>query len=406
MIKDYAQLASTSLKHRRVRSWLTLVGIFIGIAAVISLIGLGQGLRVAVMGQFNFLTTDVLTIQASGLQHGPPGEGVVRPLLESYVDDISKIPGIDRAIGRLIASTQIEFNGVHDFSYAASIPDGKDRKEIERIANLQLDQGRMLQDGDAQKVVLGINYRDPETFGKAVQPRDTVFVQGKAFEVVGILAKKGSFIIDNAILINEDVMRDLFEVNDTYDVIVAVVQPGQNMARVKERVESYLRKERDVDKGEEDFSVQSPEQALANLDSTLFAIQIFIYVIAGISIVVGGIGIANTMYTSVVERTKQIGIMKALGAQRKTIFSLFLLESGFLGFVGGIVGIIIGVSIAYGLAFLGSTFLGSDLIRVSLNWFIIIGALLFSFLVGTIAGFLPAVQASKLVPVEALRRVT
>ncbi len=405
MIRDYAQLAYNSLKNRKLRSWLTMVGIFIGIAAVISLIGLGQGLRVAVMGQFNFLTTDVLTIQASGLQNGPPGEGVVRPLLESYVADISRIPGVDRAIGRLIESSKIEYNGFTDFSFAASVPNGKDRKEIERIANLEIQEGRLLKDGDVNKVVLGINYLNPETFGKPAQLRDMVTIQGKDFEVVGILKKKGSFIIDNAIMLNEAVLKDLFDVNDTYDLIVAVVQPGQAMGQVKERVENYLRKERDVEKGEEDFSVESPEQALANLDSTLFAVQIFVYVIAGISIIVGGIGIANTMYTSVVERTKQIGIMKAIGAQRKMIFTLFLLESGFLGFVGGIVGIIIGAGIAYGLAFLGSTFLGSDLIRVSLSWFIIFGALLFSFIIGSVAGLFPAVQASKLVPVEALRHV-
>src|SRR3989338_5217903 len=405
MTRDYPRLAYGSLKNRKVRSWLTMVGIFIGIAAVISLIGLGQGLRVAVMGQFNFLTTDVLTIQASGLQNGPPGEGVVNPLLDSYVDDISRIPGVDRAIGRLIESTQIGYHGFQDFSYASSVPDGKDRKEIERIANIELAHGRLLKDGDMNKVVLGIDYLDPETLGKPVQIRDSVTVHGKSFEVIGILAKKGSFIIDNAIQMNEAVMRELLNVNDTYDVIVAIVPNPADMARVKVRVEDYLRKERDVEKGEEDFSVESPEQALANLDSTLFAIQIFVYVIAGISIIVGGIGIANTMYTSVVERTKQIGIMKAIGAQRKMIFTLFLLESGFLGFVGGIVGILFGAGIAYGLAFLGSTFLGSDLIQVSLNWFIVLGALLFSFVIGTVAGFLPAVQASRLVPVEALRYV-
>ncbi len=405
MMQDYLQLAYGSLKNRKVRSWLTMIGIFIGIAAVISLIGLGQGLRVAIMGQFNFLTTDVLTIQASGLQTGPPGEGVVTPLLESYAADISRIAGVDRAIGRLIESSNIKYNGVTDFSFTVSMPDGQDRKEIERIVNLEISQGRLLNDGDINKVVLGINYVNSETFGKAVQLRDTVTIQSKEFEVVGILKKKGSFIIDNAIVLNEKVVKSLHDINDTYDVIVAIVPNPGDMARVKERIETYLRKERNVDKGEEDFAVESPEQALANLDSTLFAIQIFVYVIAGISIVVGGIGIANTMYTSVVERTKQIGIMKAIGAQRKTIFTLFLLESGFLGFIGGVVGILLGAGIAYGLAFLGSTFLGSDLIRVSLNWYIIFGALLFSFIVGTVAGLFPAAQASRLVPVEALRYV-
>lgn len=404
MIKDYLQLAYSSLKNRRVRSWLTMVGIFIGIAAVISLVGLGQGLRVAIMGQFNFLTTDILTVQASGLQNGPPGQGVVNPLLDTYIDDLGNIKGVDRAIGRIIESAKIEFNGFTDFTFAASIPDGKNRKEVERIATLQIAQGKLLKDGDTNKVVLGTNYAESTTFGKPVQIRDTVLVQDHAFEVVGILEKKGSFIIDNSILMNEDVLKKLYDVNHTYNVIAIKVLPGQNMELIKQRVEDYLRKKRDVKKGEEDFSVQSPEQALENLDSTLFAVQIFIYVIAGISIIVGGIGIANTMYTSVVERTKQIGIMKAIGATRKIIFTLFLLESGFLGVVGGVMGLLLGSGIAYGLAFLGSTVLGTDLIRVDLNIFIYLGALLFSFFVGSFAGLLPALQASRLVPVEALRR--
>jgi putative ABC transport system permease protein len=405
MIGDYVRLAFVSLKNRGLRSWLTIVGIFIGIAAVISLISLGEGLRLAVLGQFSFLTTDILTVQASGLNFGPPGTGVVNPLQESYIDDLERLRGVDMAIGRMIENSKIQFNGRSDFTFVASMPDREKRKEIERIGQFEIAQGRLLKDGDRNTVVLGYNYGTHERLGKAVKIRDDVIVQGKKYEVVGLLKKKGSFIIDFSILMNEDEVKELFGINDTLSVIAVKVNEKSNMDLVKKRVEDYLRDERDVDEGEEDFSVESAEQSIANLGSTLFAIQMFIYVIAGISIIVGGIGIANTMYTSVVERTKQIGIMKAVGARRKTIFLLFFIEAGLLGAVGGILGVFIGIGIAFGLSALGSAVLGTDLLQVSVSWTLILGAFVFSFVVGCISGILPALQASRLHPVDAMRSI-
>jgi len=186
-------------------------------------------------------------------------------------------------------------------------------------------------------------------------------------------------------------------------VIAVKVRDEKEIASVKTSIENLLRKERDVKEGEENFNVQSPQNILDTLDSTLFAVQIFIYVIATISLVVGGIGIMNTMYTAVLERTKEIGIMKAIGARNSTIFLLFSMESGFLGMVGGIIGVLIGLVLAYGLSFIGRLVLGSDLIQANISIALIVFALLFSFLLGTVFGVLPAVQASKMQPVEALR---
>ncbi len=405
MIKDYLKLSYTFLKNRKLRSWLTIVGVFIGIAAVVSLIGLGEGLRLVILGQFNFLSTDILTIQASGLNAGPPGQGVVNPLQESYIKDLEQIKGIDMAIGRIIEDTTIFFDGKTDFTFAGSMPDGEKGREVARIAQFEIDKGRLLADHEAGSVVLGNNYGKPDRLGKAIRPRDKVTIQGESFEVAGILKKKGSFIVDNIILINEEKMKDLFSVNDTYDIIAVKIDSGNDMTVVKSRIEDFLRRERDADEGEEDFSVDSPEQALDDLDATLFAIQIFIYVIAGISIIVGGIGIANTTYTSVIERTKQIGIMKSIGARNQHIFILFLIESGLLGLIGGLAGIVIGSGIAYGMAMIGKFALNTDIIQVSISWTLLSGALLFSFIVGSIAGVMPALNASRLPPVEALRTV-
>ena len=144
---------------------------------------------------------------------------------------------------------------------------------------------------------------------------------------------------------------------------------------------------------------------LEQINSIILGIQIFVYIIAGISILVGGIGIMNTMYTAVVERTKEVGIMKSIGARNSTIFTLFFIESGFLGTVGGIIGIIIGYSMATGFAFMGRMVLGVKTLYPHFPLSLFIGAFLFSFILGSFFGTLPAIQASKLNPVDALRSI-
>ncbi len=403
MIRDYLRLSYDSLMHRGVRSWLTIIGIFIGITAVISLISLGEGLRGVVSSQFNFLSTDILVIQASGLNYGPPGTGAVNPLKEKYVDDIGRFNGVDTAVGRIIEMSLLEFNDKSEPAFVVSVPGGTKRKTVETIAQIEVIRGRDLKDDDTNKVILGTNYVNADKFGKIIEVGSKVVIKGNEFEVIGILKKKGSFTVDNAVVVNEDELKKVFNVSDTYNIIAVKISKGADMSAVKDKIEDYLRKERNVKKGSEDFSVQTPQQAIKTLDSILFAIQIFIYVIAGISIVVGGIGISNTMYTSVTERTKQIGIMKSIGARNSDIFRLFLIESGLLGMVGGILGILCGLGLAYGLAFIGTAVLNTDLVRVNASMSLILGALAFSFIIGSVSGLLPAMQASKLKPVDALR---
>ncbi|HJN56901.1 MAG: ABC transporter permease [Candidatus Woesearchaeota archaeon] len=405
MLKDYFMFSIKNLAKRKLRSWLTMIGIFIGIAAVVSLIGLGEGLRIAVTSQFNFLGSDVLSVQASGLNlAGPPGTAVATPLTDDLKDKILKINGVDAAINRYIESGTLEFNDRQTIGMAMSIPEGSERKILEDMLNLKAEQGRLLKDGDNKKVLLGNSFKEDDIFGKGIKPNDRVLINDISFEVIGILEKKGSFLFDSAIAVNEQTMLNLIrEADDTdVNVIGVKVKNVDNIDNVKENIEKLMRKERNVKKGEEDFVVESPQNLLATLNSTLFAVQLFIYIIASISIVVGGIGIMNTMYTAVLERTKEIGIMKAIGAKNSVIFFLFSVESGFLGMVGGIIGIIFGLLLAYGLAFIGQITLGSDLIQAHITFGLIIGALLFSFILGIISGIVPAYQASKMQPVEAL----
>jgi len=383
---------------------LTLLGIFIGIMAVVSLISLGNGLKLAVASQFGISSTEVITIQAGGLTSaGPPGTAVTNPLEQSDVEAIDKLPTVDIAFSRILTSGKLEFNDIVGFGLAVSIPDGRARKFAYEAVELEAELGRMLKDGDVNKVVLGNNfYTNEETFGKPIKVGDKILLQDKKFEVVGILKKKGSFLWDNFVMVNEDPLIDLMDYGDKVDVIVAKVKDKDLMERSKEEIEKKMRELRDVDVGKEDFEVSTPDAVLGTVNSILGGVQAFIIIIASISIFVGAIGIVNTMTTSVLERKQEIGIMKSIGARNSHVFMQFLIESGLLGLVGGFVGVVFGL----GIGFLGiygiNNFIGSEII-LEIDYILIGASLLGSFLIGAISGVIPAWNASKLNPVDALR---
>ena len=404
MLKDYFIFSINNLRHRKLRSWLTMIGIIIGITAVVSLIGLGQGLKAAISSQFGDLGTDKLTVQASS-GFGPPGTDVVKPLTKDNLKKIEKVNGVKVAAGRLIRGGKLEYNDHVGFGMAATMGQGDARKLIESAMNLEAEKGRLLRDGDSKKVMLGNNFGQEDTeFGKQIVVGSKVLIQDEEFEVIGILKKVGSFIIDNLVLVEEDDLREILEIDDEdYDIIVMQVHRNADIKAVQENIEKVMRKERDVKKGEEDFTVQTPQAMLAQVNSTLFAVQLFVYIIAAISIIVGGIGIMNTMFTSVLERTKEIGIMKSIGARNSAIFSLFFIESGLIGSLGGIIGAILGAAIAIGLASAGRILLGVDIIRAEISIWLVLGSIFGSFLLGSIFGVIPAIKAPKLNPVDALR---
>ena len=409
MLKDYFTLSFKNLKHRGIRSWLTLLGIFIGIAAVVSLITLGSGLQAAVGAQFGVSATEVITVQAGGLNsYGPPGSGAVNPLMVWDVEAIEKLSTVDRTIRRNLPSGKLEFNNRAIFGSAVSVPGGEDRQYSYDTMELEAEFGRLLKDGDDSKIMLGYNfYIDSVGLDKAVKVGDKISIQGgsssaKSYEVVGITKKKGSFIFDNVVYMNDKPLENLMGYGDEVDLIVVQVKDEDLMDKAKEDIEKLLRKRRDVKEGQEDFEVSTPDAALATVNSVLGGVQAFILIIASISIIVGAIGIVNTMTTSVLERRKEIGIMKAIGAKNEHIFMQFLIESGLMGLIGGAVGVIFGMVIgALGTAGI-SSFIGSD-IPLSINWWLLIFSLMGSFVVGALAGIAPAMQAAKQNPVDALR---
>ena len=403
-MKDYFNLALGNLRHRGIRSWLTLLGIFIGVMAVVSLISLGTGLKMAVGAQFGISSTEVITVQAGGISGaGPPGTGVSDKLTLDDARAIERLGSIDITIPRIIATGKVEFNDVVDFGMVSSMPDGEKRKIGYEIMDIEAAEGRMLKDGDVGKVVLGWNfYKDDDIFGEAIVLGKSVLIQDEKFVVVGIMEKKGSFLFDNLVLMNDDDVVDLFDYGDDVDLIAVRIKSKDLMERAKEDIEKLMRDRRNVDVGKEDFEVSTPDAMLSTVNSILGGVQAFIIIIASMSILVGAVGIVNTMTTSVLERRKEIGIMKAIGARNSQIFMQFLIESGLLGLAGGFIGVVFGVGIGVAGVLGINSWIGAE-VAPSIDFVLIGGALLGSFLIGAIAGIMPAMNAAQQNPVEALR---
>lgn len=404
MIKDYFLLSFRGIIKRGLRSWLTMIGIFIGIAAIVSLISLGNGLEKAVTSQFSSLGSDKLTITATS-GFGMPGQGAIKPLTTNDARDIENVNGVDYTITRILEPSKVEINDVVEYRAVASMPE--DIKKMQLLMdsmNFKIIKGRNLEIKDADKVILTYDYYKPNNvFDKQVIVGEKILIDDKKFEVVGLMGKTGNPLMDGAILMMDSPLRDLIDNNERVDIIVAGVSTGYDPNKVAVDIERTMRKIRDIDEGKEDFTVQTPKQLFETVGTILTVVKMILIGIAAISLLVGGVGITNTMYTSVLERTRDIGIMKSIGARNKDILMLYLIESGLLGMAGGIVGVTGGIFLSETVELIANN-AGIDLLKAEFSFGLIAFALLFSFIVGVIAGVLPARQASKMRPVDALRK--
>jgi len=405
MAKDYFFLALKNVRKRGVRSWLTMLGVFIGIAAVVSLISLGQGLESAITGQFSALSTDSLTIQGSDTGFSPPGSTSIRKMSKDDLKIIEETPGVKITIPRLLRVAKVEFNSILNFDFVASMPSSQEQiDEVVNSLGIGISQGRQLTSTDSGKIVLGDDFVSNDQFDKEIRVGSRLTIQGKQFEVIGFLERASTFTLNSAILMNEEDMRNVFEIPDEeIDFIVAKVENPDEIEKVADELARRFRRNRDQKIGEEDFEVQTPIESLETVRTILNVINIVVSGIAAISLIAGGIGIANTMFTSVLERRKEIGVMKAIGAQNKDILYIFVIEAALLGLVGGVIGAGIGLSLALATSSVANSALGNEILTVSVSFPLLLGSILFSLLIGVFSGIVPALQASKLNPVDALR---
>ena len=393
MIQQFFNYGLRNIKHRQLRSWLTILGVVIGIAAIVSLITIGQGLENAIVDQFSALGADKIRVVPAGLTGPPAG---VEGLTDDDVDTVEKVIGVDWVAGFIMTYATIEYDNQAEVVFVKGYPeDLASQGKID--IDVTLVDGSWFSKGDTNVVIIGNSIAN-NLFDKKVMLKNSILIDGEKFRVVGIMEQIGDQSSDQIIYMPLDYAREKFNLGDEVNGISATVEEGRDMEEVALDIEKDLERKR----GDDNFDIFTPEQLLAQLGSILAVVQFLLGGIAGISLVVGGIGIMNSMYTSVLERTRQIGVMKAIGASRWEIMIIFMIEAGLIGLVGGLIGVLLGVGFAFSVEGIAAL-LGFSLLKIGLEWNIIIFALVFAFIVGMISGVLPAYRAASLKIVDALR---
>ncbi|VVB59352.1 MacB-like periplasmic core domain protein [uncultured archaeon] len=393
MFLEYFRLTLKNIRHRRMRSWLTILGIIIGVAAVVSLISIGQGLQNAISAQFSQLGTETILVVPKGLQ-GPPSGST--GITTDDVKTLEKMPYFDFVTPVDLNTGQVEYKRETKFIQVIGFPTSNAEKRFEG-QNFAIAEGRYFNSGEKYGAILG--YKTAKSgFEKEVLVRSRIKINGVDFTVDGIFNQMGNPSNDNAIYISIDTARTVFNKPNDVSEIILRVKPGTDIAVVSDNIKRELKRAR----GNENFDVFTPDQILKQASTVLGIVQLILVGIAAISLLVGAIGIMNTMYTSVLERTKEIGIMKAIGATNYDIGFIFLTESGVLGLIGGTIGVIIGSGVAELVGAVAKAS-GFGLLLIILDPVVIGGALLFAFVIGALSGLMPARHAASLQPVEALR---
>lgn len=404
MIFDYIRLAFGNILHRRLRSWLTMIGIFVGIVSVVALISLGQGMQTAINQEFESLGTNRIIITPGQVNFGPATSSIVTDdLTDDDLKVVARVRGVENKMPVLIEEVLVEFKGEKSLvTVWGTALDEEGLEVINSVKFLEVEHGRQAKPGDSKKAVVGYNIANEE-FRKKIVKGSKITIGGKEFEVVGVQKKAGTGVHDVVIRIPIEDAREIFEEDEEISIIFVLTSENVPPSEVAEDITKALRRSRNVDIGKEDFQVTTIEQGIQQLNNILTTVQIVLIGITAISLIVGGIGIMNSMFTAVLERRREIGIMKSIGATNNNIMLLFLLESGMMGLVGGIIGVTIGMILGK-LAEIVAIQMGVILFKAYLGLPLLFGALLFSFVVGVVSGTLPAVGAARLQPVEALRK--
>ena len=398
--------ALESLSGNKLRSGLTVLGIVIGVAAVIAMLAVGQGAQASITGSISGIGTNLLFVF-----RGDPGDNVrnPKPLTLGDADalrDQFTAPSVAAVAPALQGNGVVSFGGEQTSPQLFGVT-----PEYFVVRNLNLAEGEFITEehmlGRASVVLIGSEVATA-LFGHADGVTgETIRIEGQPFRVIGVLETKGGGAFgseDNQVIVPFTTAQARLirrSTNDRVDVIFVQAVSGDVVTQASEGIATILRSRHRTPGGAGDFTGFTHQDLLSTFQSITGILTVFLGGIAGISLLVGGIGIMNIMLVSVTERTREIGLRKALGARRRDILIQFLTESSLLSLIGGIIGIILGwlisfivgqIAVANDTAF--TPIVGTDAILL---------ATIFSAAVGLFFGIYPANRAASLEPVEALR---
>ena len=403
-IKDLLHETSTALLGNKVRSSLTILGIVIGIASVIAMLGVGQGATNSIQASIQSIGSNLLLI-TPGAQRTPgstvsSGSGSSLTLKKSDSDAIgSQISTVKAVAPDITTRGQVTAAGTNtNTSVIGTTP------SYLEVRNIQIGEGTFFDDVQVQSLarvaVLGPTTRDTlfgvngDSVGKVVR------VKGVQFTVIGVTATKGGSGFNNTddrIYIPISVAAQYLVGDSHVSTISIEVDNTSDITSTQNQVTALLLQLHGItDPTAADFTILNQQDILATASSVTTTLTILLASVAGISLLVGGIGIMNMMLTTVTERTREIGLRKAIGAKKHDIRLQFLVESVMLTFVGGFVGILLGVGLAFAVSLTG-------LVQAQISLFSIILSFGVSAAIGIIFGYYPAARASNLNPIQALR---
>jgi len=401
MLKEYFKIAIKNLRTRQLRSWLTILGIVIGVFLIMSLLSLSQGLKNTVLQQLKAVGTDIVMIMPGNISDIMTTMMGGVELSEEDLNIIKKTEGVEVVIPNAYKGELIKYQG----ESKTAIVYGMDIRNALNIykedMGMEIAEGRWPVAGKREAVVGSLV---PTDIFRDLKINTMITIKGRQFEIVGILKSLGSKQDDSMVAIDIDIFRSITGEKKGAPQAVAKIASGYSPDEVAKRIKANLEENAKKRKGEEgnSFSVLTSEAMGSIVGNIMGILQAVIFAFGSIAVLVGGIGIMNTMYTSVRERTKEIGILKAVGAKNQTIVLIFLIESGIIGLIGGLGGMIPGLGLAKLIQLVGQVH-PVFYIEASITPGIILFGLLFSFGVGCLSGFFPARSAAKLKPVDALR---
>ncbi|HHE76831.1 MAG TPA: ABC transporter permease [Candidatus Parcubacteria bacterium] len=400
-IGEYIKIAVKNLKTRRTRSWLTVLGVVIGVFLVISLMSLSQGIKGAILSQLKAMGNDLIMVYPGDISNIMAMMSGDMKLSDDDLKTIEKISGVETVIPMIWKAETMKYEGKKKVVLVYGNSWKKALNVYKNDMGWTLSQGRWPIPGKREIIVGSLV---PQEIFPNLRVGTEAVIKGKKFKIVGILNSLGSKEDDSMIGVDLKIFQSMTGERKGAKFAFVKVKKGFSADALAEKIKDSLNKNAKKRKGEDStaFTVLTSERVANIVGNIMALIQAMIFGFASIAIVVGGIGIMNTMYTSVRERIREIGIMKAIGAKKGAITTIFLIESGFFGLIGGVGGVFLGVLFAkiIELYFQIHPLL---YLKAAITPQLILFGLAFSFLVGCASGYLPARNAAKLNPVEALR---
>lgn len=408
-IVNIFNIALRALSRSKIRTFLTVLGVLVGISSVTIIISAFDSVESLIYKQIegfgsNYIQTEVRVPKGSGGSTSMVQGVVISTLKEEDRQDFLDLDNIDKAYGAVVTQDVISWRG--EINKVMIYGVGSDYIDIDTT---EVDVGRFYteeeDDSLARVIVLGSKVKE-DLFGPSDAIGQNVKINKISFKVIGVAKPRGAvftFDLDDLVYIPVQTTQKLLMGIDYLQAITSQMNDSSKEDETAEQMRQILRENHDIDDPDkDDFEVMSSTEAKEMMGNILYALKIMLVVLAGLSLVVGGVGIMNIMYATVAERTFEIGLRKAVGASPKAIMEQFLIESVIITFLGGVFGIILGIIVIYGV-YLGANYYGMDW-PFALSWVGIVIAIVFSVAVGLIFGLYPAKKAAQLDPITALRR--